>query len=224
MGCLSYCVSMSLEHLRENVYESLMKLPEQGLVRGTSGNVSGREGDTVVIKPSGVPYEDLSPSKLVAVDIDGEVVDGELKPSVDTGAHLHIYRHADDVGGIVHTHSTYATAFAAAGRELPVYTTELADVFGESIPVSEYVPPGTEAIGKEFAEKAGDGRFRGLLMKNHGLFAAGDTAGDALKAALHIEHSAKISSISETLGQPQRIPADEVSRLQDEYAKGYGQE
>ncbi|CCQ33179.1 class II aldolase/adducin family protein [Halorhabdus tiamatea] len=215
---------MALESLRETVYETLMALPENDLVRGTSGNVSGREGDRVVIKPSGVDYDELAPENLVVVDMDGAVVEGDLKPSVDTGAHLHIYRANDELGGIIHTHSTYATAFAAAGRELPVYVTELADTFGESIPVSEYVPPGTEAIGEEFAKHTGEGKFQGLLMKNHGLFAAGDTPGDALKAALHIEHSAKISSIAEDLGTPEEIPPEEAERLNQEYLEGYGQE
>lgn len=212
-----------MNQLREDVYDTLMKLPENGLVRGTSGNVSGRSGEKVVIKPSGVEYGELSPENLVVVDMDGNVLEGELKPSVDTGAHLHIYEHAD-VGGIIHTHSTYATAFAALGREIPMYLTELADLFGDRIPVSEYVPPGTEAIGEQFAEHTSDERFEGLLMKNHGLFAAGDTPGDALKAALHIEHSAKISYLAEDLGDPEEIPLDEAQRLQGEYLEGYGQE
>ena len=215
---------MRLENVREAVYETLMALPENDLVRGTSGNVSGREGDHVVIKPSGGNYDELSPENLVVVDMDGEVVEGDLKPSVDTGAHLHIYRENDEVGGIIHTHSTYATAFAAADREIPVYVTELADTFGEEIPVSAYVPPGTEAIGEEFAKHTGDGKFQALLMKNHGLFAAGNEPGDALKAAMHVEHSAKISAIAEDLGTPGEIPADEAARLNEEYLSGYGQD
>lgn len=215
---------MLLENLREDVYETLMALPENGLVRGTSGNVSGREGDRVVIKPSGVAYDELSPENLVVVDMDGEVVEGDLKPSVDTGAHLHIYRENEELGGIIHTHSTYATAYAALGREVPVYVTELADTFGERIPVSDYVPPGTEAIGEEFAKHTGDGKFQGLLMKNHGLFAAGNAPGDALKAAMHIEHSAKISYLAEDIGHPEEIPADEAARLNEEYLDGYGQD
>lgn len=215
---------MTLENLRTEVYESLMALPENDLVRGTSGNVSGREDDRVVIKPSGVDYDELSPDNLVVVDMDGEVVEGELKPSVDTSAHLHIYQENGEVDGIVHTHSTYATAFAASGREIPVYVTELADTFGESVPVSAYVPPGTEAIGEEFAKHTSDGKFQGLLMKNHGPFAAGESPADALKAALHIEHSAKIAAIAEDLGTPAEIPANEAERLQGEYLAGYGQE
>lgn len=213
-----------LTNLREEVYETLVKLPENGLVSGTSGNVSGRKGDKVVIKPSGVEYDELSPSNLVVVDIDGEVIEGDLKPSVDTAAHLRIYRESDSVGGIIHTHSTYATAFAALGREIPVYVTELADVFGDTIPVSEYVPPGSEDIGKQFAAHTDDEKFQALLMKNHGLFAAGATPSDALKAAMHTEHSAKISYLAEDLGDPEEIPAEEAARLQGEYLEGYGQD
>lgn len=215
---------MSIKNVRTEVYGSLMALPENDLVKGTSGNISGREDDKVVIKPSGVEYDELSPDNLVVVDIDGEVLEGDLKPSVDTGAHLRIYRESDSVGGIIHTHSTYATAFAAAGREIPVYVTELADVFGDTIPVSEYVPPGSEAIGREFAANTKDEKFQALLIKNHGLFAAGHAPSDALKAALHVEHSAKISAIAEGLGQPKEIPAEEAAALQSEYLDGYGQD
>jgi len=119
-----------LDELKREVCEALITLPKTGLVQGTSGNVSGRQGELIVIKPSGVPYEKLRPKDLVVVDLEGNVVEGDLKPSVDTPAHLEIYRALPDVGGVVHTHSTYATVFAVLGRELPVYTTELADFFG----------------------------------------------------------------------------------------------
>lgn len=201
-----------------------MELPKNGLVKGTSGNVSGRSDDRVVIKPSGVGYEDLSPSKLVVVDIDGDVIEGDLKPSVDTGAHLHIYRQMEEVGGVIHTHSPYATTFAAMGRSIPVYLTELADLFGGPIPVSSYVPPGDEAIGREFEEKAGDGRYKGILMKNHGVFTAGETPADALRAAVIIEHSAKISYLAEVGGNPEELPGKEAEGLNKKYMEEYGQD
>lgn len=213
-----------LEDLRKDVYRTLMKLPNNDLVKGTSGNVSGRKGKNVIIKPSGIEYEELSPSKLVVVNLDGEVEEGDLKPSVDTDAHLNIYREIEDIGGIIHTHSIYATSFAVLGKEVPVYTTEQADLFGGPIPVSEYVPPGSEEIGKEFKRRTEDGRFRGLLMKNHGVFTAGNTPQQALKAALHIEHSAKISYLAENSGSPDELSEEEARRLQEEYLKGYGQE
>lgn len=212
-----------LNELRRNVYAALIALPKTGLVQETSGNVSGRAGDLVVIKPSGIPYEELSPTDLVVVDLAGNTVEGELKPSVDTAAHLHIYRHVPELGGVVHTHSTYATIFSVLGRSLPVYLTELADLFGSPILVSEYVPPGHESIGEEFAGKTGSGRYRAILMKAHGVFTAGKTPSDALKAAVIVEHSAKIAFLAELLGQPVPLPDSEVNALHSRYLEDYGQ-
>ena len=213
-----------LEELKHSVYKALMVLPTSGLVQGTSGNVSGRGGDYVVIKPSGVEYGSLSPEDLVVVDLSGEVIEGGLKPSVDTSAHLHIYRSAPLVGGVVHTHSVYATVYAVLGRSIPVYLTEIADLFGGPIPVSSYVPPGDEGIGKEFAQKACPGRFQALLMRNHGVFTAGKTPKEALTAALIVEHSAKIAFLAESVGSPNKLPEEEVTALYQKYMKGYGQE
>lgn len=212
-----------LKEIRNEVYDALMGLPASGLVMGTSGNASGRTKDRVVIKPSGVPYEELSPSSLVIVDMAGNVIEGELQPSVDTPAHLHIYNNSENLEGIVHTHSTYATAFAAMGRDIPLYLTEQGDLFGERIPVSDYVPPGDEAIGEEFATKAAGGKVKGLLMKQHGVFTAGSSPQDALKAAITIEHSAKISYIAESGGDPTELTPEEGRKLYDKYMKGYGQ-
>lgn len=212
-----------LGKLRQAVWEALVELSRSGLVTGTSGNVSGREGDLVVIKPSGVPYEKLEPGDLVVVDLQGNVVEGDLRASVDTPAHLEIYRALPDVGGVVHTHSTYATVFAVLGREIPVYTTELADLFGGPIPVSAYVPPGDKGIGIEFAGRTRPGRYRALLMRSHGVFTAGPTPGDALKAALIVEHTAKIAFLAELLGRPEPLPPSEVEELHSRYMKGYGQ-
>jgi len=212
-----------LEKLRADVHKALVALPRTGLVQGTSGNVSGREGDLVVIKPSGVEYDALSAEDLVVVDLSGCVIEGSLSPSVDTSAHLHIYRSVPDVGGVVHTHSTYATVFAVLGKEISVYLTELADLFGGPIPVSAYVPPGSEAIGKEFASRTRPGRFRALLMRNHGVFTAGRTTGDALNAARIVEHSARISYLASRAGEPVPLPKDEIDRLHEAYMADYGQ-
>lgn len=212
-----------LEKLKDEVYDSLMALPASGLVEGTSGNVSGREGDLVVIKPSGIAYDGMDPADLIVVDLSGKIIEGQLKPSVDTSAHLCIYRHAPSVGGIVHTHSTYATVFAVLGKGIPIYVTELADLFGTSIPISSYVPPGDEAIGREFADKATPGQYQALLMRNHGVFTAGHTPSDALTAALVVEHSAKIAYLAEQAGNPKILPEDEIRRLHDKYMDGYGQ-
>ncbi len=213
-----------LEELRAEVCRALKALPSSGLVQGTSGNVSGRDGDYVVIKPSGVEYDLLSPEDLVVVDLSGKFIEGVLKPSVDTSAHLHIYRSVLQLGGVVHTHSVYATVYAVLGRSIPVYLTELADLFGGPIPVSSYVPPGDEEIGKEFAEKACSGRFQALLMRNHGVFTAGKTPKDALTAALIVEHSAKIAFLAESVGSPNILHEEEVAALHQKYMEGYGQE
>ncbi len=212
-----------LEEVRSEVYDTLMGLPASGLVMGTSGNASGRKDDLVVIKPSGIAYDELSPDNLVIVDLSGKVIEGGLKPSVDTPAHLHIYNNSENLEGIVHTHSTYATAFAAMGRDIPLYLTEQGDLFGERIPVSDYVPPGDKAIGEEFATKAAGGKVKGLLMKQHGVFTAGSSPNDALKGAITIEHSAKISYIAESGGHPTELPPEEGQKLYEKYMKGYGQ-
>ncbi|MCK4681464.1 class II aldolase/adducin family protein [Candidatus Bipolaricaulota bacterium] len=212
-----------LEELRAEVYRALKALPSNRLVQGTSGNASGRDGDYVVIKPSGVEYDSLSPDNLVVVDLSGRVIEGVLKPSVDTLAHLHIYRSVPEIGGVVHTHSTYATVYAVLGRSIPVYLTQIADLFGGPIPISSYVPPGDEEIGKEFAEKACPGRFQALLMRNHGVFTAGKTPKDALTAALTVEHSARIAYLAEDVGNPAALPEEEVRKLHERYGEGYGQ-
>jgi L-ribulose-5-phosphate 4-epimerase len=212
-----------LEDLKSEVYRTLMGLLTSGLVQGTSGNVSGREGDFVVIKPSGVSYSQVTPDHLVVLDLQGHILEGGCRPSVDTPAHLCIYRSAPEAGGIVHTHSPYATAFAVLGRSIPVYLTELADLFGGPIPVSEYVPPGDEAIGREFAAKTGSGRFRALLMRSHGVFTAGYSAADALIAAMIVEHSAMVSYLAEQADRPVALPDEETARLHRQYMEGYGQ-
>ncbi len=210
-----------LEHLKRDVYRVLMALPETGLVAGTSGNASGREGDYVVIKPSGVSYSELSPLDLVVVDLDGEVLEGTLKPSVDTESHLAIYRGLPHVQGIVHTHSTYATVFALLGSPLPVYLTEMADYFGADVPVTDYAPVGGEEIGKEVVTKIGTGKA--VLVRRHGVFTVGNTPGDALKAAVLLEHSAKIVHHAMLQGTPQPMPEDELLRCYREYHDKYGQ-
>ncbi|MEM3469681.1 MAG: class II aldolase/adducin family protein [Thermoproteota archaeon] len=209
--------------LRKAVWEAHMSLYKSGLVQGTSGNVSGRDEDVVVIKPSGVPYERLRPEDLVVVDLDGNVIEGDMRPSVDTPAHLEIYRALEDVKGVVHTHSIYATVFAVLGKEIPVYTTELADLFGGPISVSAFVPPGDPRIGQEFAKGTKPGRYRALLMRSHGLFAAGYSPADAVQAAIIVEHSAKIAFLAELLDKPFPLPDVIVQELHSRYLGHYGQ-
>ena len=181
-----------LEPLREELHRLHLELPKNGLVAWTSGNVSARDPDSglVAIKPSGVRYEDLRPEHMVIVDLDGTRVEGDLEPSSDTASHLYIYRHRSDVGGIVHTHSPYATAFAAANMPIPVYLTAQADEFGGPIPCGGFALIGGEEIGKVVVEAIGDSPA--VLLKNHGVFTVGQTAEAAVKAAVMVEDVARL--------------------------------
>lgn len=212
-----------LEKLRDEVYKMNMELPKNNLVTWTSGNVSGRDSETgyVVIKPSGVSYDLLSPENLVIIDLQGNVIEGDLMPSVDTDSHLYVYRHRDDVGGVVHTHSPYATAFAILGRSIPVYLTAMADEFGCSVPVSNYARIGGDEIGKEIVEKIG--KSPAILLKNHGVFTIGLNPLHAVKAAVMLEDIAKTVHLALQLGQPDEIPSEEVERAHRRYKEKYGQ-
>lgn len=213
-----------LEELRQQVCELNLELPAQGLVAWTAGNLSARdpEGDLVVIKPSGVRYEQMTPESMVIMDLAGEVIEGSLQPSVDAASHLYVYRHRPDINGVVHTHSTYASAFAALGRSIPCVLTSLADQFGGPVPVGAYVPPiGGEAIGAEIL--ASIGSSPAILMKNHGVFTIGLDAVSALHAAVMLEQNAKSVAIALSLGEPDEIPEADVARQRQFYLGEYGQ-
>lgn len=212
-----------LKSLRETVWRLHQELPKNNLVTWTSGNVSARDPDTgyAVIKPSGVRYEDLLPEHMVIVDLDGQLVEGDLKPSSDTASHLYIYRHRPDVGGIVHTHSPYATAFAAVGEPIPVYLTAMADEFGGPVPCGGFALIGGEQIGKIVVESIGDSPA--VLLKNHGVFTVGTTADAAVKAAVMVEDVARTVWIALQIGQPDEISPEDVAKLHHRYAHDYGQ-
>ena len=212
-----------LETLREQVWKLHLELPKNDLVRWTGGNVSGRDPETglVVIKPSGVKYPDLKPEHLVVLDVDGKIIEGNLSPSSDTASHLYIYRQRPDVGGIVHTHSPYATAFAAIGKPIPVYLTAIADEFGGPIPVGGFALIGGEEIGKVVVESIG--RSPAVLLKNHGVFTIGKNAEAAVKAAVMTEDVARTVWYALALGTPDIIPAEEVAKLHNRYTNVYGQ-
>jgi L-ribulose-5-phosphate 4-epimerase len=212
-----------LEALREQVWKLHLELPKNDLVRWTGGNVSGRDPETglVVIKPSGVKYPDLKPEHLVVLDVNGKIVEGNLSPSSDTASHLYIYRQRPDVGGIVHTHSPYATAFAAVGKPIPVYLTAIADEFGGPIPVGGFALIGGEEIGKVVVESIGSSSA--VLLKNHGVFTIGKNAESAMKAAVMVEDVARTVWYALQLGTPDVIPAEEVAKLHDRYTNVYGQ-
>jgi L-ribulose-5-phosphate 4-epimerase len=212
-----------LEALREQVWKLHLELPKNDLVRWTGGNVSGRDPESglVVIKPSGVKYPDLKPDHLVVLDVDGKIVEGNLSPSSDTASHLYIYRRRADVGGIVHTHSPYATAFAAVGKPIPVVLTAIADEFGGPIPVGGFALIGGEEIGKVVVESIGSSPA--VLLKNHGVFTIGKNAEAAVKAAVMVEDVARTVWYALQLGTPDEIPADDVAKLHKRYTNVYGQ-
>ena len=212
-----------LEQLKELVCRMNKELPRNGLVTMTSGNVSGRDFETnyVVIKPSGVSFDDLTPGDLPVVDLDGNVIEGKLKPSVDTATHLYIFRHVPQVGGVVHTHSNYATSFAALGEPIPVYLTAMGDEFGGPIPISEYAKIGGEEIGEQVVKHIGSSPA--ILMRNHGVFTVGKDAKAAVKAAVMCEDIAKTVHLAMLRGKPIEIPPEEVARLHKRYMEKYGQ-
>jgi L-ribulose-5-phosphate 4-epimerase len=212
-----------LTSLRAEIHRLHLELTRHNLVVWTMGNVSGRDPETglVVIKPSGIRYEDLTPENMVVVDIEGKVVEGDYRPSSDTSAHLYIYRHRPEVMGVVHTHSTFATAFAALGREIPVYLTAICDEFGGPIPCGGYGKVGGDEIGKEVIRAIGSSPA--ILMKNHGVFAVGKTPESAVKAAVMVEDSARTVFYALKLGTPEEIPAEEVARAHRRYVEEYGQ-
>jgi L-ribulose-5-phosphate 4-epimerase len=212
-----------LENLREELVELHLELPKNNLVAWTSGNVSARDPESglIVIKPSGIRYENLLPEHMVILDLDGKVVEGKLNPSSDTSSHLYIYRHRSDVGGVVHTHSPYATAFAAVGKSIPVVLTAIADEFGGPIPCGEFVLIGDEAIGKVVVDNLD--QSPAVLLKNHGVFTIGKNAQSAVKAAVMTEDNARTVWLAMQIGVPAEIPPEEVAKLHHRYTHVYGQ-
>jgi L-ribulose-5-phosphate 4-epimerase len=215
---------MLLEELRREVCRLHAELTRNQLVAWTSGNVSGRDQKTglIIIKPSGIRYEDLTPENMVVVDLDGKVVEGKHKPSSDTLAHSYVYRHRPDVNGVVHTHSTFATAWAAAGKPIPPVLTAICDEFGGPIPVGAYARIGSDEIGKEIIRSIGTSPA--ILMKNHGVFTIGKTPEAAVKAAVMVEDVAQTVFFAHQLGDLDEIPAEEVARAHRRYLEEYGQQ
>jgi L-ribulose-5-phosphate 4-epimerase len=212
-----------LEELKQLVCDMNLMLPKAGLVTWTSGNVSGRDAATglVAIKPSGVRYENLEPEDIVVVDLQGNQVEGRLSPSVDTATHLYIYRQRPDIGAVVHTHSTYATAFAAVGKTIKPCLTAIADEFGCEIPLGDYAPIGGEEIGREVVRSIGGAPA--ILMRNHGVFTIGPDPLAAVKAAVMVEDAARTLWIAMQIGDPQPLPPDQVDALHRRYTEKYGQ-
>jgi L-ribulose-5-phosphate 4-epimerase len=214
-----------MEELAREVCRLHSYLPENDLVAWTSGNISGREpgGSAMVIKPSGVMFEDLAPEKMCRVDIVNLESSGSLKPSSDAATHAYIYREMAEVGGIVHTHSPYASAWAAVGREIPCVLTAMADEFGGPIPCAGFALIGGEEIGREVVGTLRGHRSPAVLLRNHGVFTIGRTAEEAVKAAVMCEDVARTVYLAMRLGEPQPIAPKDIDSLHHRYMKVYGQ-
>lgn len=211
--------------LRQRVSDLHRELIRYQLVVWTAGNVSGRVPghDLFVIKPSGVDYEELCAGNMIVCDLDGKPVEGDLSPSSDTAAHAYVYRHMPEVGGVVHTHSTYASAWAARGEPVPCVLTAMADEFGAEIPVGPFALIGDDSIGRGIVETLTGHRSPAVLMRNHGVFSIGRDARAAVKAAVMCEDVARTVHISRQLGDPLAIDPSAVDRLYDRYQTVYGQ-
>lgn len=218
-------VDQTIRQVRREVAALHAELPKYGLVVWTAGNVSARVPghDLLVIKPSGVSYDDLTPDNMVVCDLDGKVVEGEHAPSSDTEAQAYVYRHLPEVGGVVHTHSPYAVAWAARGEAIPCVTTMCADEFGGEIPVGPFAIIGDDSIGRGIVETLRGSRSPAVLMQNHGVFTVGPNAKSAVKAAVMCEDVARSVHLSRQLGQPIPIAQPSVDALYDRYQNVYGQ-
>jgi L-ribulose-5-phosphate 4-epimerase len=205
------------------------ELPRWELVVWTAGNISERvraacaDDDLFVIKPSGVAYDELDAEAMVVCDLDGQLVEGDRNPSSDTAAHAYVYRHMAHVGGVVHTHSTYAAAWSARGEEIPCVLTMMADEFGGPVPVGPFAIIGDDSIGKGIVETLSGHRSPAVLMQNHGPFTIGPTSKAAVKAAVLVEEVARAVHVARQLGDPLPIPQDAVDALYERYQNVYGQ-
>ena len=199
-------------------------LVQYELVVWTGGNISQRVDDnSFLIKPSGVHYENLTPGDMVLCNLEGEVIEGKHSPSSDTAAHAYVYKHMPEVGGVVHTHSNYACAFAAVGKPIPCVLTAIADEFGGEIPLGPFAIIGDDSIGRGIVETLSGHRSKAVIMKNHGVFTIGKDAEAAVKAAVMTEDNAKSVLLAEQLGKPIEIPKESVDKLFDRYQNVYGQ-
>jgi L-ribulose-5-phosphate 4-epimerase len=222
-------IEQAIATVRDDVAALHAELVRYGLVVWTGGNVSGRVpgADLFVIKPSGVPYDVLAAEDMILCDLDGNVVaespGSHRSPSSDTAAHAYVYRHMPQIGGVVHTHSTYACAWAARGEEIPCVLTAMADEFGGPIPVGPFAIIGDDSIGRGIVETLSGHRSRAVLMANHGPFTIGKDARDAVKAAVMVEDVARSVHVARELGDLVPIPQEAIDRLFDRYQNVYGQ-
>jgi L-ribulose-5-phosphate 4-epimerase len=229
MSAFSPEIEVAIARTREEVAALHGELVSNGLVTWTGGNVSGRVpgADAFVIKPSGVAYSDLSPENMVVCDFDGVVIKdtpgSDREPSSDTAAHAYVYRNMGHIGGVVHTHSPYATAWAARGEEIPCVLTAMADEFGGPIPVGPFAIIGDDSIGRGIVETLSGHRSRAVLMQNHGPFTIGRSPRDAVKAAVMVEDVARTVHLARAGGATIPIPQPTIDALFERYQNVYGQ-
>jgi L-ribulose-5-phosphate 4-epimerase len=225
MTTATSATSEAIDIVRSEVSELHAELVRYNLVAWTAGNISGRVpgADLFIIKPSGVDYDQIAPDTMILCDLDGSVVEGDLSPSSDTAAHAYVYRAMAEVGGVVHTHSPYATAWAARGEPVPCVLTAMADEFGGEIPIGPFALIGNDDIGKGIVETLSGSRSPAVLMLNHGVFTIGKNARAAVKAAVMCEDVARTVHLSRQLGQPLPIAQADIDRLYDRYQNVYGQ-
>lgn len=222
-------IEVAIARIRSDVADLHAELTRNGLVVWTGGNVSGRVpgADLFVIKPSGVDYADLAPENMILCDLDGAVIPGtpgsDRSPSSDTAAHAYVYRNMPEIGGVVHTHSTYATAWAARGEEIPCVITAMADEFGGPIPIGTFAIIGDDTIGRGIVAALTGHRSRAVLMQNHGPFTIGKDARDAVKAAVMVEDVARTVHIARQGGELIPIPQAAIDSLYNRYQNVYGQ-
>jgi L-ribulose-5-phosphate 4-epimerase len=218
-------VDATIRSLREEVCRLHAELTRYGLVVWTAGNVSARVPgrDLMVIKPSGVAYDDLTPENMVICDLHGKVLEGRYAASSDTDSQAYVYRHLPHVGGVVHTHSTYATAWAARGEPIPCVLTMMADEFGGDIPVGPFALIGDDSIGRGIVNTLAGSRSPAVLMRNHGVFTIGANAKAAVKAAVMCEDVARTVHIARQLGEPLPMARADITALFDRYQNVYGQ-
>ena len=216
-------MTAEIQQARQDLAHLHAQLWDAGLVVWSGGNISQRVEGGFVIKPSGLLYDELTPESMIHCDLDGNVIAGDRAPSSDTASHAYVYRSMSEVGGVVHTHSNYASAWAAVEKPIPCILTAIADEFGGEIPLGPFAIIGDDSIGQGIVETLRGHRSKAVLMRQHGVFSIGKDAKSALKAAIMCEDVAKSAHLAHQLGDPKPIAQHFVDSLFERYQNVYGQ-